>query len=351
MVVAIILLVLLVFSWFLIFAHMFSRAVRLGGKFQQVGATQAGPQLEEVTLKDNGARNKIAVIDVDGIITSHEADQAGNNMVDVFKAELDEARDDDNVKAVILKVDSPGGEVMAADEMYRAIKKFEDGSDDGDGKPVICSMGSLAASGGYYISAPCRWIVANQLTLTGSIGVIMETVNYRGLMDKIGVEPYVFKSGKYKDMLSGMRETNEIPAGEHDMVQDLINVTFGRFKQVVQDGRDAAHEKNKSEGQPLASDWRDYADGRVLSGDQALQLGLVDQLGDFQDAVDRAKKIAGISSANLVEYRETVDLSNFLRLFGQSEETHAGSVKLDLGFEPPRLQMGEPYFLYMPTAE
>ena len=347
MIVAIILLVLLFISLFGNITQMVSRAVRMGGKFQQT----AGPQLEEVTLKDNGSRNKIAVITVTGIISGQDADGSGNNMVDIIKAQLDSAQDDGDVKAVILKVDSPGGEVMASDEIYRAIKKFQAGSEDKDGKPVICSMGSLAASGGYYISSPCRWIVANQLTLTGSIGVIMETVNYRGLMDKIGVEPYVFKSGKYKDMLSGMRETNEIPAGEHAMVQGLIDETFGRFKQVVADGRDAAHEKNKDEGKPLASDWKDYADGRVLSGDQALQLGLVDELGVFQDAVDRAKKITGISNANLVEYRETVDLSSFLRLFGQSGETHAGTVKLDLGFEPPRLQLGEPYFLYMPTAD
>jgi protease-4 len=269
-------------------------------------------------------------------------------MVDVIQAQLDEAKKDDHVKAAILKVDSPGGEVMASDEIYRAIQKFQEGP---EGKPMICSMGSLAASGGYYISSPCRWIVANQLTLTGSIGVIMESVNYRGLMDKLGVEPYIFKSGKYKDMLSGMRSTNEIPPGEHAMVQGLIDETFDRFKQVVADGRDAAYKKNKDEGQPLASDWKDYADGRVVSGDQALQLGLVDELGDFQDAVDRAQKIAGISNANLIEYRETYDISNFLRLFGQSEATHAGSVKLDLGFEPPRLEMGEPYFLYMPTAD
>ncbi|HXC37265.1 MAG TPA: signal peptide peptidase SppA, partial [Candidatus Acidoferrales bacterium] len=302
----------------------------------------------EVTLKDNDASAKIAVITVDGIITSHQADEAGNNMVEVINAQLEEAKKDDKVKAAILKVDSPGGEVMASDEIYRAIKKFQTGT---GGKPVICSMGSLAASGGYYISSPCRWIVADELTLTGSIGVIMETVNYRGLMDKIGVEPYVFKSGKYKDMLSGMRETNEIPAGEHAMVQGLIDQTFDKFKQVVADGRDAAHEKNKDEGQPLASDWKDYADGRVVSGDQALQLGLVDELGGFDDAVDRAERIANIKNANLIEYRETYDISNFLRLFGQSEATHAGSVKLDLGFEPPRLQMGEPYFLYMPTAD
>lgn len=355
MIFAIILIVLLCLSVFINFAQMVSRAIHFGNNFQPIATREAGPQLEEVTLKDNGSRDEIAVITVDGIITSHQADEAGNNMVDVIKAQLDAAKKDSRVKAAILKVDSPGGEVMASDEIYRAIKKFQMGGDGDDGKPVICSMGSLAASGGYYISSPCRWIVANQLTLTGSIGVIMETVNYRGLMDKIGVEPYVFKSGKYKDMLSGMRSTNEIPPGEHEMVQGLIDETFDRFKDVVQDGRDSAYDKNKDskdKGQPLASDWKDYADGRVLSGDQALKLGLVDELGDFQDAVNRAKKIAGISgAANLVEYRETYDISNFLRLLGQSGETHVGSVKLDLGFEPPRLEMGEPYFLYMPTAD
>jgi protease-4 len=318
----------------------------MSGNFGATPENEAGPQLQETILKENQSENKIAVISVDGIITSHENDESGNNIVDVVKAELEAAKKDSKVRAVILKVDSPGGEVLAADDIYHAIKKFQD-----SGKPVICSMGSLAASGGYYISAPCRWIVADELTLTGSIGVIMETVNYRGLMDKIGVEPYVFKSGKYKDMLSGMRETNEIPAGEHDMVQDLVLQTYGKFKGVVASGRNAAHEKNKDEGQPLADDWADYADGRVLSGDQALKLGLVDELGDFQDAVERTKKIAGIESANLIEYRESYDISNFLRLFGQSSQSARLGVKLDLGVEAPRLQAGQLYFLYMPMAE
>jgi protease IV len=354
MIFAIILIVLLCLSVFIIFALVTSRAVGLSRQFQPATSRETGPQLEEVMIKDNDARDKIAVITVNGIITSHQADEAGNNMVDVIKAQLDAAKKDSRVKAAILKVDSPGGEVMASDEIYREIQKFENGP---GGKPMICSMGSLAASGGYYISSPCRWIVANKLTLTASIGVIMETINYRGLMDKIGVEPYVFKSGKYKDMLSGMRSTNEIPSGEHAMVQGLIDETFGQFKQVVQEGRDAAYDKNKDskhtedKGQPLASDWKDYADGRVVSGDQALQLGLVDELGDFQDAVDRAEKLVHIDNANLIEYHETYDISNFLRMFGQSEATRAGAVKLDLGFEPPRLQMGELYFLYLPTAD
>jgi protease IV len=351
MIFAIILIILLCVSVFGNFLQMVTRAVGLSRQFQPSASRDVGPQLEEVTLKDNDASDKIAVITVDGIISSHQADEAGNDMVEVIKAQLEEAKKDRSVKAAILKVDSPGGEVMASDEIYRALRKFQNEADGKPGKPVICSMGSLAASGGYYISSPCRWIVCNKLTLTGSIGVIMEAINYRGLMDKVGVEPYVFKSGKYKDMLSPMRETNEIPAGEHAMVQGLIDQTFAQFKQVVADGRDAAHEKNKDEGQPLAPDWKDYADGRVVSGDQALALGLVDELGNFDDAVDRAQKIAGIKDANLIEYRETYDISNFLRMFGQSGATHVGSVKVDLGFDLPRLEMGEPYFLYMPTAD
>lgn len=347
MVFAIVLIVLLFFCVVVIFALVGSRAMNFSNNFSPgMADREAGPQLQEAILKDNDSSDKIAVITVDGIISSHQADQSGSDMVEVIKAQLDKAKKDYHVKAVILKVDSPGGEVMASDEIYRAIKKFQSSS----GKPVICSMGSLAASGGYYISSPCRWIVANQLTITGSIGVIMETVNYRGLMDKIGVEPYVFKSGKFKDMLSGMRETNEIPAGEHDLVQGLINETYAQFKQVVADGRGTAHKKNGDEGQPLANDWTNYADGRVVSGTEALQLGLVDELGDFQDAVDRANKIAGIENANLVEYQETYDISQLFRLFNQSQQSRA-QVKLDMGFDLPKLEAGQLYFLYLPTAD
>ena len=127
------------------------------------------------------------------------------------------------------------------------------------------------------------------------------------------------------------------------MVQGLIDDTYQKFKDVVAAGRGAAHAKNKQEGRTLALDWTNYADGRVLSGTQAYKLGFVDEIGDFQDAVDRAKAIAGIREANLIEYRERYDISNFLRLLGQTELSH--SVKLDLGVELPRLQAGELYFL------
>jgi protease-4 len=204
-------------------------------------------------------------------------------------------------------------------------------------------MGSLAASGGYYISAPCRWIVANELTITGSIGVILHTWNYRGLMDKVGLAPVTYKSGKFKDMLSGDRSTNDIPVEEHAMVQTLIDETYGKFTNIVWTGRSQAWKKNNKEGRQLTTNWTSYVDGRVWSGTEAQQRGFVDELGNFDQAVERAKKIAHIRKAKLVEYRERRDIVQLLRLFGQSEA--ARDLKLDLGLENPKLQPGQLYFL------
>jgi protease-4 len=355
MIAAIILIVLLVVSLFFNLTQLVASALSFkhGVRTEAFSSgREVGPKLEECLLENNRSANKIAVITVDGIITSHEADEAGNNMVDVIKAQLDRAADDRRVKAVILKVDSPGGEVLASDEIYKALRDFETDQPDEHGKlahkgkPVICSMGSLAASGGYYISSGCRWIVANELTLTGSIGVIMHGWNYRGLMDKVGLAPMTYKSGKFKDMLSGERATNEIPPEERAMVQGLIDETFGRFKDVVADGRAAAHELNKKEGRPLADNWADFADGRVVSGKEALAHGFVDELGDFEKAVKRAKAIANVDDSNLIEYRERYDISNFLSMFGQSGQAH--DIKLQLGADVPKLRAGYLYFLYQP---
>lgn len=355
MVGAIILFVVLVFSLFGNLTQFISSALSFKGgmRTEAFGSSRdIGPKLEECLLENNHSQNKIAVITIDGIITSHDSDRAGNNMVDVIQAQLDRAREDKHVKAVILKMDSPGGEVLASDEIYKAVRDFqtdhpgENGRPGSKGKPVICSMGSLAASGGYYISSGCRWIVANELTITGSIGVIMHGYNYRGLMDKVGVAPMTYKSGKFKDMLSGEREPSEILPEERAMVQSLIDETYGRFKEVVAEGRGAAHEANKKQGKELAADWADYADGRVLSGTHALELGFVDAVGDFDDTVDRTMEIARVSDANLIEYRESYDLSNFLSMFGQSSQSH--DIKLQLGAESPKLHAGLMYFLYQP---
>ena len=147
-------------------------------------------------------------------------------------------------------------------------------------------------------------------------------------------------------MLSGERAPGEISAEERAMVQGLIDETFKRFKDVVADGRSAAHDANKKEGRKLADNWEDFADGRVMSGRQALELGFVDDVGDFDDTVDRALEIANLKNANLVEYRERYDLANFLSMFGQSSQAH--EIKLDLGVEIPKLRAGLPYYLYQP---
>ena len=126
------------------------------------------------------------------------------------------------------------------------------------------------------------------------------------------------------------------------MVQALINETYGKFKNVVATGREWAHEKNKDKGRALTEDWADYADGRILSGTEAFKLGFVDELGTFDDAVKRAKSIAGIHNANLIEYQQRYDISDLFRLFGQ---TDSKAVKVDLGMDVPKLQAGQLYFL------
>ena len=341
MIVALILFVLLAFSFLSNLGHYAKNFVSSGGKHIH----SSGPRLEEVIVEDNEAPDKIAVVDIQGIITSKVVDGGGYNLVDIVKAQLKRSEDDNKVKAVILKVDSPGGEVLASDEIARLLVDFQKDSK----KPVVASMGNLAASGGYYVSSPCQWIVANELTITGSIGVIMHGFNYRGLMDKVGLAPQVYKSGKFKDMLSPDRKLEDIPPEEREMVQHLIDETYAKFKQVVQDGRSIAQQKNKAnvdKGRPLADDWSSYADGRVLSGKEAYDLGFVDQLGNFQDAVKRAKILGGIggnSSANLIQFQQRYDIGDFLRILGKSPAPPV--VKVDLGVEAPKLQAGQMYFL------
>ena len=334
MILALVLLVFLVLSVLANFGQLISGLAPVGS----MHARTIGPRLEELLYEDNDAVNKIAMVDIDGIISSRQMDQGGYTMVELIRAQLDRAREDHKVKAVILRVDSPGGEVLASDDIYRAITEFEKKS----GKPVIASMGGLAASGGYYVASASRWIVANELTITGSIGVILHTWNYRNLMNKVGLRPEVYKSGRYKDMLSGEREPNDIPPEERAMVQALIDQTYTRFKTVVAEGRAEAHKKNVTAGKALVDHWTNFADGRVLSGTQAYELGFVDQLGSFRDAVERAKKIAGIREADLVRYEQRYDLSDVFRMFGESKSS---VVKVDLGVEVPKLEAGQLYFL------
>jgi protease-4 len=181
----------------------------------------------------------------------------------------------DHIKAVVLRVDSPGGVVAPSQEIYEEVKKFA------AKKKIIVSMGSLAASGGYYISAPATLIYANPGTITASIGVIIKLSNIEALMDKIGIKSTVIKTGKFKDSGSPVRE---LTAEDRAMFQSVIDSTHNQFIKAVASGRKLPEDEV-----------RRIADGRVLSGEQALALKLVDRLGTFQDAIEEAGKLAGIT--------------------------------------------------------
>jgi protease-4 len=314
-------------------------STHLGGAHGKL--SPGAQQLTEAYLENHGSDDKIAVLAVEGVITGSPLESGGRTLADLIKQQLERAAADEAVKAVILKVDSPGGEVLASDDIYRVLWDFMEGP---TGKPVVVSMGSLAASGGYYVAAPCRWIVANELTMTGSIGVIFHSYNYRGLMDKVGVRPAITKSGKLKDMMSGeKREDEELPE-ERQILQSMIDETYGKFKAVIRAGRERAKKLNESEGRALAANWESIADGRILSGQAALDQGLVDELGNFETAVKRAEKLADISGANLVTYDPPPSFGSFFSLLGQAN-TGRG-VKVDLGL--PRissLPSGRLYFL------
>jgi len=181
----------------------------------------------------------------------------------------------EGVKTVVLRVDSPGGIVAPSQEIYAEVKKFA------AKKKIIVSMGSLAASGGYYISAPATMIYANPGTITASIGVILKLSNIESLMDKIGIKSYTLKTGKFKDSGSPLRQFSP---EDRAMLQSVIDNTHEQFVKAVADGRKLPIE-----------DVRAIADGRILSGEQAMQHKLVDRLGTLQDAIEEAGKLAGIS--------------------------------------------------------
>lgn len=336
MIFSLVLLVLLAFS---LLANLRYLVRELFGVVPVV--SEAGPPLYEVVLEDRRSPAKIAVVPVEGLIYGGYVGSGEQSPIELVARQLKRAAQDPRVKAVILRINSPGGEVLAADELARAVAEFQDQT----GKPVVAVLEGLAASGGYYVAAPSRWIVANELTLTGSIGVILRGYNYRTLLDKVGVRPQVFKSGRFKDMLSGTKAENEIAPEESQMVQALVDEAFQRFKQVVADGRTRADQRNEGRGRRLARNWEELADGRVLSGKQAFEAGFVDELGGFRTAVARALVLANLPDANLIRYRSPRGLSALLPWVGGSESR---TVKLDLGLDLPPLEAGRPYFLFVP---
>ncbi len=216
--------------------------------------------------------DKIAIVEIKGVITQ------SSGVIE----EMNQYKEDEGVKAIILRIDSPGGGVGPSQEIHREVLKIR------SKKKVITSMGSVAASGGYYIASASDLIIANPGTITGSIGVLMEFTNIEELFKKIGIKGVVLKSGEHKDIGSPFRE---MTPEEKQIVQAVIDNVHQQFVQAVAEGRKMDREKVMQ-----------VADGRILTGEQAKQIGLVDQIGNLQDAIDVVAKMVGIEGKPNVVY-------------------------------------------------
>jgi protease-4 len=222
---------------------------------------------------------KVGVIELTGVIADSKQ----------ILEDLKRFREDRSIKSIVLRIDSPGGGVGPSQEIFRAILKTK------KQKKIIASMGSLAASGGYYAAAATDGIVANPGTITGSIGVIMGYTNFKSIMDKIGLVPVVIKSGDFKDTGSPAREMRP---EEKIFLQNFVDKIHSQFVNDVAMGRNM-------EVETVAK----LADGRIYTGQDAMELKLVDRLGNFEDAIDWAGKLAGIKGEPSIVYPPRSPLS------------------------------------------
>lgn len=292
--------------------------------------------------REGGGSDKIAVISVEGVIMESEGSlfSAGSNPVEMVHDSLEHARRDNNVKAVILEVNSPGGGITASDLIHHEIVEFRKQTKI----PVVVYMKDLAASGGYYISAPCDVIVANRTTLTGSVGVIMQGFNLHGTLTEIlkGRDATI-KAGQNKDMGSMFADPDSAEAKEsRRLLQALVDEMHAQFKAIVKEGR----------GTHLKPDWEAHCDGRILTAKQALELGFIDKIGYFDTAVAEAKRLSGASDPTIVEYGRAGGLA---ALFGATSNTKGASAEEAVADamarrmeEKLKLYPGKPMALWIP---
>jgi protease-4 len=258
----------------------------------------------------------VAVVRIEGLIVSgREPDWALTTSDSAYSESiiqrLERAGEDPSVKAIVLRINSPGGSIVATDEIYTALTEIK--------KPIVASMGEMAASGGYYVSCAAEKVVANPATLTGSIGVISTVPNFEGLLDKIGIEMLVIKSGTMKDELSPYREPTDEEIAHW---QGITDEAYEQFLGVVIEARDLDPEEA-----------RELADGRVYTGRQALELGLIDELGNLSTAIDLAAGLAGIEGEpRIIEYQRAPNLMEIL-LSGLSPLPDQMSIDDLLGIE------------------
>lgn len=283
----------------------------------------------EVAASKTNVTDKIVHLDLDGVITSVRAGglfESALPSVDTLKRSLEQAVKDKNVKAIVLRINSPGGEVTASDILYAAVKKAA------EKKPVVVYMDAVAASGGYYIACGASKVVASETTLTASIGVIMESMSYHDLFGKVGLATQTFKSGPFKDTLSGSRPMRD---DERLYVQGLVDTMYDRFLGIVSEARKVPKDVLKNT----------VADGRVVTGRQALQAKLVDQIGYVEDAYEEARKLGGAPDAAVVKYEAVPSLLGALGL-ASAKAGEPTKVEVNLpGASLPQLQPGMMYYL------
>lgn len=268
------------------------------------------PFTEEV-VKEGNELKKIVILDVNGVIqdtgeTGSFLQSSGYNHQDFMK-KLNYIKEDDSVKGIIIKVNSPGGGVVESAEIHDKLADIQKKSK----KPVYISMGSMAASGGYYISTAAKRIYASPETMTGSLGVIMEGINYEGLADKYGVDFVTIKSGKHKDIMSPTRKMTE---EERQILQSMINNSYQGFVKVISEGRNLPVNQVKK-----------IADGRVYDGRQAKDLHLIDGFGYLDDVVNLMKKQEKLTGAQVVRYSDSLGLGSLFtmqakKLMGENVE-------------------------------
>jgi protease-4 len=273
-------------------------------------------RLEEQTVVPGSGFSapKIALIEVEGMISNLKGGgllslgTPGDNPVSKFVQEMDLAAKDPAVKAVVLRVNSPGGTVTASDIMYQTVARFKQQTH----KPVVASLQDLAASGAYYVACGADRIVTHPTSVVGSIGVIFNTFNVAGTMEKIGAKSEAIKSGPLKDMASPFRE---IDPASRAVMQAMVDEFYGRFVSVVTTNR------------PIKADDKTLTDGRVFSGARAVELGLADQTGLLDDAIEQAKQLSKAPNARVVTYR---------RSYG-----HSGSIYADANTPTPQANVTE----------
>jgi protease-4 len=247
-------------------------------------------ELQEISVAEGKTfGGKIAIIEVEGTLMDDRSGgllQPQENPLSLFTQELNQAAADESVKAVVLRVNSPGGSVTTSDTMYDELVRFKNRTH----KPVIASAQEVAASGAYYVSCGSDKIVVNPTSVVGSIGVIFESMDFVGTMDKLGIEAYAIKSAELKDMGSPFKH---LTPKAREIMQGMVDEYFARFKSVVTSNRPI------KDSATLAL----VTDGRVFSGQKAVELGLADQTGRLDDAIELARQMANAPGAEVVMYK------------------------------------------------